>query len=206
MKVALVGSNGYIAQFLLERLKKEQFVESVLKIDKDGDCDAYLDLEHPESFDYACLEKIDYVIFTAAISGPDACAKEYDFCWSINVTGTEYFIEKAISCKCRVLFFSSDAVFGDIPGCIYTEDSETAAETPYGVMKKTVEDKFKDSEFFKAIRLSYVVSAKDRFVSYCLNCIKNNEVAEIFHPFYRNCIVVSDVVDVVMWIGQHWDE
>ena len=105
-----------------------------------------------------------------------------------------------------MLFFSSDAVFGDIPGVIYTEESETQAYTPYGRMKKAVEDEFKDNPFFKAIRLSYVASSKDRFVTYCLNCMRNGETADIFHPFYRNVIVVSDVVDIVHYFAKNWDE
>ena len=55
--------------------------------------------------------------------------------------------------------------------------------------------KFKGERSFKAIRLSYVASAKDRFISYCLSCIEKEEVADIFHPFYRNVISVSDVVN-----------
>ncbi len=58
------------------------------------------------------------------------------------------------------LFFSSDATFGDIPGKIYDEKSETQAYTPYGKMKKAVEDEFKGNPLFKAIRLSYVASAR----------------------------------------------
>ena len=56
------------------------------------------------------------------------------------------------------------------------------------------------------MRLSYVASAEDRFISYCLGCIDREEVADIFHPFYRNCVVVSDVEDVVVWFINHWDK
>ena len=206
MKIALVGSSGYIAGYLLERFSVEPSVNKVLQIDQNGNAQAYLNLLEPENFDYSILDEMDYVIFTAAVSGPDKCAAEYDFCWSVNVTGTIYFIRKALNRNCRVLFFSSDAVFGDIPGEIYTEKSETRAETPYGRMKKAVEDEFKKNSRFKAIRLSYVVSTRDRFVSYCLECMQKNEAADIFHPFYRNCIVVSDVVDVVIWFINHWSE
>ncbi len=206
MKIALVGSSGYIAGYLLERFSVEPSVNKVLQIDQNGNAQAYLNLLEPENFDYSILDEMDYVIFTAAVSGPDKCAAEYDFCWSVNVTGTIYFIRKALNRNCRVLFFSSDAVFGDIPGEIYTEKSETRAETPYGRMKKAVEDEFRKNSRFKAIRLSYVVSTRDRFVSYCLECMQKNEAADIFHPFYRNCIVVSDVVDVVIWFINHWSE
>lgn len=206
MNIALVGSSGYIAGFLLKRFEEESHIDSVLKIDQSDEADVHLNLLEPEKFNYACLDDIDYIVFTAAISGPDKCATDFDWCWSINVTGTSYFINQAIKRNCKVLFFSSDAVFGDIPGTIYDENSETKAETPYGRMKKAIEDEFKDNPNFKAIRLSYVASTKDRFVSYCLNCIETNETADIFHPFYRNVISVSDVVDVVVWFSKHWDE
>ena len=206
MNVAIVGSSGYIAGFLLKRFEKEKEIARILKLDQNENADAYLNLLEAEKFNYDQLNNIDFIVFTAAISGPDRCATDFDFCWKINVEGTKHFIKEAIARKCKVLFFSSDAVFGDIPGKIYTEESETRAETPYGRMKKAVEDEFKDSSLFKAIRLSYVASAKDRFISYCLSCMEKGETAEIFHPFYRNVIVVSDVVDVVVWFSKHWDE
>lgn len=206
LKIGIVGSEGYIANYIRLRYQDREYVEKLLRIDKSENADAFLDLENADAFDYNVLDDIDYIIFTAAISGPDACADNFDLCWTINVTGTKYFINQAICRKCRVLFFSSDAVFGDILGKIYTELSVTQAQTSYGKMKKAIEDEFKQSPYFKAIRLSYVVSAKDRFVTYCRNCIQANEIAEVFHPFYRNCIVVSDVVDVVEWMGLHWEE
>ncbi len=206
LKTAIVGSSGYIAGYIIKRFEEDDDIESMLKIGMDGNPDAVLNLEEPEKFGYETLNDIDYIIFTAAISGPDKCASDYDFCWNINVNGTTYFIREAIKKNCNVLFFSSDAVFGDIPGMIYDEESKTQAYTPYGKMKKAVEDEFKDNPNFKAIRLSYVASARDRFITYCINCIKNNETADIFHPFYRNVTVVSDVVDVVAYFAKHWDE
>ena len=206
MNVAIVGSSGYIAGFLLKRFASDTEINNVLKIDQNDGADIKLNLEHPEQFDYSALDEIDTVVFTAAISGPDKCAREFDFCWNINVTGTSYFISEAIKKKCKVLFFSSDAVFGDIPGALYNEKSSTNAQTPYGRMKKTIEDVFKENPKFKCIRLSYVASAHDRFIRYCLNCIKNNEIADIFHPFYRNVVVVSDVIEVVDWLINHWSE
>lgn len=205
MKIGIVGSTGYIAGFLVERLAGNRNVESVLKMDQ-ANADVKLDLQHAEDFEYDMLNGLDFIIFTAAISGPDKCASEYDLCWAINVTGTNYFIHEAVKRGCKVLFFSSDAVFGDIQGFIYDENSETKAQTPYGKMKKAVEDEFRNEPLFKAIRLSYVASEKDRFISYCLKCMQTGETADVFHPFYRNVITVSDVVDVVEWFAGHWDE
>lgn len=206
MKVALVGSSGYIAEFILKKFKNEPFMQSILKIDCNKDADVYLNLKEPCNFDYSVLDDIDYLIFTAAVSGPDECANNFEHCWKINVEGTCHFISEAINRKCRVLFFSSDAVFNDNPNQVYYEDSITSPITAYGKMKKAVEDEFKNSEFFKAVRLSYVVSQKDRFTTYCLNCLNNDIVADIFHPFYRNAITVSDVVDAVIFFAKNWGE
>lgn len=205
MNVIIVGSSGYIAGYLLQRFSGETAFDKILTLGRKNK-DVHLDLVNPAKFDYEVLKDIDYVVFTAAISGPDKCANELDACWNVNVTGTIYFIRKAIEYGCKVLFFSSDAVFGNRSEKIYDEKSETHACTPYGEMKKAVEDEFKEHMLFKTIRLSYVISAKDKFTRYCLSCIKNGETAEIFHPFYRNCITVSDVVDVVMWFAFHFDE
>ena len=206
MKVALVGYTGYIAEFILERFIHKFGEKSVLKIGRNGNADEYLDLKKCESFDYTVLDNVDYVIFSAAISGPDKCAEDFENCWNVNVKGTGYFIDKALQHGCRVIFFSSDAVFGEDSVNAYTEESPTRASTPYGKMKKAIEDKFKDNPDFKVVRLSYVASIKDRFTAYCLNCAAKGENAEIFHPFYRNAIVISDVVDVIIYLVTNWDD
>lgn len=204
MKIAIVGSSGYIAKHLMKAFNTELKGCEIVKIDMTDDADLKLQLTEPANFNYDQLIGVDYVIFTAAISGPDMCANEFDKCWDINVTGTSYFIREAVRRDVKVLFFSSDAAFGDIPRHIYDEDSETQAYTAYGKMKKAIEDEFKTSKLFKCIRLSYVVSENDKFISYCLSCIRKGETADIFHPFYRNCITVSDVIKAIIWLMRNW--
>lgn len=206
MKIAIVGSSGYIAKHLMKAFTSQIPECEIVKIDMVGDVDLPLQLTAPADFDYDKLKGFDYVIFTAAISGPDMCANEFEKCWDINVTGTSYFIREAINRNVKVLFFSSDAAFGDIPGYIYDEESETQAYTAYGKMKKAIEDEFKTSPFFKCIRLSYVVSANDKFITYCLNCIRKGETADIFHPFYRTCTTVSDVIKAIVWLLNNWED
>ncbi len=205
MKIAVVGNNGYIGKYLIGIFSKMEKVDRILKIGRNSEADYFLELEKAEQFEYAVLEQIDYVIFTSAVSSPDKCAKEYDYCWNINVTGTGCLIERALHMGCKVLFFSSDAVYGDMSGTVCSEQSETKAETPYGKMKKAIEDKFCDNPSFKALRLSYVVSAEDKFMIYLLNCMDHKEKAEVFHPFYRNCIMRSDAADIVIWLLEHWE-
>ncbi|SKA62433.1 Nucleoside-diphosphate-sugar epimerase [Succinivibrio dextrinosolvens DSM 3072] len=206
MRVAIVGSSGYISKYLIKRFSELGESVSLIKIGRSNDADHFLDLNKSDDFCFSVLNDVDYIIFTAAISGPDQCAKEFDSCWNVNVTGTCFFIREALKRNCKVLFFSSDAVFGNNPKTVFDEFSETKASTPYGKMKKTVEDAFSDNNNFKCIRFSYVVSAKDKFTSYCLSCIKQSKQAEIFHPFYRSSITISDVVSSVFYLLSNWSE
>lgn len=202
--IGIIGNTGYIAKSLITFLEKNDF--DVKKIGRSGDYDIFLDLSDTDSFDFSLVQELDYVIFTAAISSPDLCTKEYDKAWNVNVLGTKNIIKKLLNNKIKVLFFSSDAVYGKSENKIFNEESEPFPFTAYGKMKKEIEESFKDNAFFKVIRLSYVVSNSDKFTSYCINSFKKNEVAEIFHPFYRNCIVLSDVLSIILWLINHWEE
>ena len=96
MNIGIVGSTGYIAQFLIEHFETCSNIAKVVKFDKSDLADIYLDLQDCEKFNFDLLDGLSYLIFTAAISGPDMCAKEYEMCWNINVIGTTKFISEAI--------------------------------------------------------------------------------------------------------------
>ncbi len=206
MNIVIVGSNGYIATFVKRYMEMSEPSITIYTVDCVGKTDYMLALENPTEFNYRILENIDYVIFTAAISSPDQCMVNPKTCWTVNVVGTEYFIRQALNLGCRVIFFSSDAVFGNTPTEIAYEDTPTKGSFPYGAMKRHVEDSFRNHKNFKAVRLSYVVSLKDRFISYCLKCIQEEKTAEIYHPFYRNCVSIHDVAETICWLLYKWND
>lgn len=206
MKIFITGSRGYLAGYLRNRFLTEDFIENVLMLGRSDNADIRFDLLQPEEIDYQMFTAEDIVVHTAAISGPDQCAKEYEECKRVNVDGTIIFLKNVIKQGSKVVFFSSDAVFGSNPSSIYTEESPLLADTAYGKMKKTVEEAFSDEHSFKALRLPYIVSAKDKFTSYCISCIKNDEAADIFHPFYRSCVTATDLTNVVLWMIRHFEE
>lgn len=84
MVVGIAGSSGYISGFLLERLQVIPRMDRILKFDMTEDADIHLDLRTPEQFDPQIFDQVDVLVFTAAISGPDKCASEYQACWQIN--------------------------------------------------------------------------------------------------------------------------
>ena len=54
MKVAIVGSSGYIAGYLIRAFSDMPGVEQILKIDV-KDADAILDLQHADQFIGCCF-------------------------------------------------------------------------------------------------------------------------------------------------------
>lgn len=203
MKIAIVGSSGYIGSYLKMELEKNGI--DCLGITSDSTNGLRLNLERSWEFSYYVLDECDYVIFLAAISSPDLCRTNYKEAYKINVTGTNYFIREALSRNCKVIFFSSDAVFGFYQGYA-DETTPTRGDTPYGLMKKEVEDNFKDNFLFKAVRLSYVFSDKDKYTAYLLNCYRNEIPAEIYHPFYRNMITIYEVYEAITWLLHEWKQ
>lgn len=199
--IVVVGSEGYIGSHLSNHIKKH--FGSVLDISHTSKI-MPLELTLPETFDYNKLKGYEYIIFTSAISSPDVCESNYNMAYEINVEGTKYFIQHALDCGCKIIFFSSDAVFGFSPK-IVSEDSPTNSQTAYGAMKKEIEDIFKESKDFKAIRLSYVFSQNDKYTKYLLKCRDDKECAKIFHPFYRNCISLDEVIYVIVWLIENWE-
>ncbi len=203
MRLLIVGTSGYIGSPLLESAKVA--------------CDAYgtssryvsgllsLRLERPYDFDYSLVQPADVVLLSAAISAPDICAREHSRAWAVNVTGTSEFVNQVISRGGRVVFFSSDTVYGE-RGDAFDETAKSNPAGEYAEMKAEVEKRFLGNPLFKSIRLSYVFSREDKFTKYLSGCTERGEEVELFHPFYRAIVHRNDVVDGALALAQRWDE
>jgi dTDP-4-dehydrorhamnose reductase len=203
VKVFVIGATGYIGHSLLKESNK-YFLSYGTSSSESKDL-IRLRLDASAEFDYDLIQSSDVIFMTAAISAPDICSQERDYAWAINVTGTSSFISKVMSRGARVVFFSSDTVYGERSD----EFDETAACNPsgdYAVMKHEVEERFLGNPFFKTIRLSYVFSSEDKFTKYLHGCAKRGEEAEIFHPFYRAVVHRDDVVKGAIALSQFWED
>ncbi len=196
----IVGKNGFIAKKLLKRSQYKVTTSNELSSD-----DVYLDLKNSESFDYSYINEQTNIIFLAAISSPDICNNNYDEAYKVNVIGTKSFIEEAIKKGAKVLFFSSDVVYGNTIENV-DEDSKTNPFGNYARMKDEIEKAFENEKNFKVFRLSYVLSKEDKYLSYLKNCVDKNEVAEVFHPFSRKVVYIEDVLEAIENILAKWDD
>jgi len=204
MKVFVVGSHGYIARRTIQALRDIQIhVVPVTSRAETGEM--FLDLRWTQSFCYEELHRGDVVLMAAAISSPDICHEQRAFAISVNVTGTSDFLSRCLARGAKIIFFSSDTVYGERE----SEFDETATCNPageYAMMKHEVERRFQDNPSFKTIRLSYVFSREDKFTKYLCGCAERGEEAEIFHPFYRAVVHRDDVVQGAIALARRWDE
>lgn len=203
MNCLIIGANGYIGSVLFERAKAVFTTSGTSSTGGTGHLP--LRLDSPADFAYEKIQADDVVFLTAAISAPDICAREHERAWAVNVDGTGAFIKKAIARGARVVFFSSDTVYGERE----EEFDETSVCNPmgyYAAMKHEVEQRFADNPAFKSIRLSYVFSRADKFTSHLIGCAQRSENAEIFHPFFRSIVHRDDVIEGALALAEHWHE
>ena len=202
-KVFIVGASGYIGRLLYKSSKAHCVVygtSSAITTDL-----LPLRLDAPAGFDYELIQRSDVVLLAAAISAPDICAREHSRAWGVNVTGTTEFINRVLARGARIIFFSTDMVYGERSDA-FDETAESLPAGEYAVMKRAVEKQFLGNPLFKSIRLSYVFSHEDKFTKYLSSCAERGEEAELFHPFYRAIVHRDDIVDGALALVERWDE
>lgn len=201
-KIIVVGATGYVGKAVLEAARQNGIAVGTSTRGMNGLISFQLNVAN--NFDYQIIEPGDTVILCAAISAPDVCAKNYDFAKLINVDGTALFVGNVIDRGARVIFLSSDTVYGERDG----EFDESAVCNPvgeYAEMKHAIEIMFKDNESFKSVRLSYVFSLEDKLTQYLIRCADEKLPVDVFHPFSRAIIYRGDVVKGLMALIQKWD-
>ena len=198
-RILVIGATGYIGRTLLARAGG--LARGTSSTPTEGLL--HLQLGAPLAFDYSQIDDADTVLMTAAISAPDVCAREKDRAWNINVTGTSAFIERAMHRGARIIFFSSDTVYGD-QATPFTESGNANPAGEYAEMKAAVENLFRSERNFKSARLSYVFSRNDKFTSYLKNCWNREEIAEVFHPFFRSVVHRDDVISGALSLADRW--
>jgi len=203
IRALIVGSNGYLGKELFAAARRLGDARGTSS--RVGAGAMQLDLGNAAALDFASIQRREVIFLTAAISEPDVCAREHDRAWAVNVAGTSVFVGKVLDRGARVVFFSSDTVYGeqDTP-CDETQPHQPGGGA-YADMKHAVEAKFAGHPDFRAIRLSYVFSREDRFSRYLAGCAERNEIAEVFDPFSRAVIHRDDVVAGALALAREWE-
>jgi len=206
----IIGAKGNIGSRLVEETEGKYDIRKVVSPARSHlftvDSGYYVlnlaDDLHAYNFD--TLKEGDTVAFTAAISEPSVCAKQFDLAVKVNVESTGEFIQQALDRGCKVIFLSSDVVYGRVE----EEFDESQPLDPLGVyaeMKAIVEKRFIGHSRFKVLRLSYNFFKNDRFTTYLRTCASEDTLADLFDPFGRSIVHRDDTVDAIISLYNNWD-
>lgn len=207
MKILVIGASGYLGKSIHERLMIENFEvvgTSRAKSDKFFQLN-FLNFNEISKLLELVKKDVDVVLLLSAISKPDVCSTDYQNSYEINVTQTSYIIKNVLQMGKKVVFFSSDTVYGQ-QEMKFDESHTVSPFGEYAHMKNIVEEKFKNYANFKSIRLSYVYSATDEFTKYIRSRTLEKSNIEIYHPLLRSMIAKSDVIEGVISILKKWHE
>jgi len=150
------------------------------------------------------LREGDTIIFTAAISEPALVSAQFEKATRVNVESTGEFIQGAIDIGCKVLFLSSDTVYGDVETG-FDESHPVNPKGAYAEMKSIVEKRFEGNPNFKSFRCSLNFYKDDRFTQYLKTCAANNVEADIFDPLTRAIVHRDDTVDAILAVANDWN-
>jgi nucleoside-diphosphate-sugar epimerase len=201
----IIGKSGFIARHLAGQYMRDKVKYcATTRNPVQRQAQLFLDLNEPEKFDYTQIDANDYVIHLASISSPDFCMKHKAQAYRVNVKGSCRFIEGCLKKGARVLFFSSDTVYGR-DSKPFDEESACAPVGVYGAMKYEIERAFLGEHNFKCFRLSYIFARDDKFSQYLSGCLRKKQTAEIFHPLRRSVVYIRDVLDAIEKLNQNWD-
>jgi len=153
----------------------------------------YFDLNLANIDFISLVKEGDIVLFFSALSSPEFCALNPHLANKLNYQGTVFYIKELIKLKAKVIFFSSDVVYGDNK-LINDEKSEPKPSGVYANLKYDVEKLFFDSSYFTSLRLSFVFSKFDKFHQYIFNNLNTNSVAEVYKGLNRNIIFLDDLI------------
>lgn len=134
-KVLLTGANGFLGQHLSLFLQNKGY--NIIATGK-GPCripgyfSEYADAQLTDSIAAANLlkqYKPDVIIHNAALSKPDECENNRDYCLAVNVETTRQLLASAVG---HFIYISTDFVFGD-----NGPHSETAVKAPLNFYGET---------------------------------------------------------------------
>jgi dTDP-4-dehydrorhamnose reductase len=143
--------------------------------------------------------KPDVVIHSAAMSKPNDCEVEQQLCYEVNVNATRYVVEACRQTGSRLVYMSTDFVFGDHGP--FAEDDNYDPVNYYGHSKVLAEAIVKESELDWSIVRTVLVYGKQlpglspTFPQWVKLNLDQGKSIRVFTDQYRTPTYVPDLVN-----------
>lgn len=140
---------------------------------------------------------IKAVVFLRSISSPVFVQQHPKESQKLNVDQTANFISNCLLSNLRVIFTSSDVVYGDTGDSIVNEHDTINPYGLYAIQKAEIEKKFSDCENFITLRLSLVTGSGSKL----RNILSKESNPRIADSFIRSPINVRHVVNLIQCVS-----
>tara|TARA_Y200000002_G_scaffold207544_1_gene171230 strand:+ start:1035 stop:1907 length:873 start_codon:yes stop_codon:yes gene_type:complete len=199
--IIVFGASGYVGNSLKNKILNKL---NCTFVSRNSSKDLKINICNRNDYEKLSINSKTILILLVAISSPDLCTNKYDDSFLINVDSTANLIDYTLSKNGKVIFFSSDVVYGD-QDVIFNEESNCNPIGAYGKMKREIEEKYINNKNVKIIRPSYIYSSHDKFSKYLFSCAEESKKAIIFHPLYRHIVYLGDVLEGIIKLIEIWD-
>jgi dTDP-4-dehydrorhamnose reductase len=217
MKIFITGGTGFIGRHLIELWKNAAHEITIVArtIDaslfpKNINCKS-IDITDEKAIKAAIiLAEPDVVIHSAAMSKPNDCEIQKELCNLINVKASQYIIDACKTIEARLIFMSTDFVFGH--NGPYTETDTYCPVNYYGESKVLAEKLVLDSGLHFAIVRTVMVYGKklegqnNTFLHWVKDNLQQLKVIKVFTDQYRSVTYVNDLckgIDSIVYKGFH---
>ncbi len=144
----------------------------------------------------------DVIINCAAMTNVDACEKEREQAWKVNVGSVENLIEAARRADTRIVHVSSDYIFDGKNGP-YAEDARPEPLSYYGKTKLASENALRTSglPYFIArtmVLYGFAPGVKTNFALWLLQSLENGTQVKIVDDQWGNPTLVDDLAYGIM--------
>lgn len=171
--IHIIGAQGLIGLHLKKKFEAEQH----LTVHKSG------------NWNFSSVVENDTVFYLRAVSSPFDVMVNPISSKVINVLKTKEAISSMLYNGARVIFASSDVVYGDTQNSIADEETAVSPYGEYAIQKASVEEEFRHEVKFLSLRISSVVGEGSKL----RNLLLAQDTVGIFDPVIRTPIHISDL-------------
>ncbi len=206
MRILITGITGFVGRHLAERWKANNSLQ-VAGTGRSFNRQAHL----PENIAYLPLEITnetdvhalitsytpDIVVHSAAMSKPNDCELQQQLCYDVNVNATRYVIDACKKNGSKLIFMSTDFVFGDDGP--YSEDDAYSPVNYYGQSKVFAEEIVRSSNIEYAVVRTVLVYGKQleglnpTFPQWVKGQLEKGNSIRVFTDQYRTATFVNDL-------------
>lgn len=202
-RIYITGICGLLGNNIVKELKEKYIIAGVDLADASlDDCliERY-DIRNAEVLERSIVSfKPDVVIHTAAAINVDKCEEDKEFAYELNAQVTQNISKICQRYNIKLIYISTDAVYGIEKDGLLTEDDITNPINYYGETKLFGEEAVKgvnDSLIIRTNIYGLNIQNKMSFGEWVYFSLKDGKTLNMFTDIYFSPIIVNELANII---------